>query len=366
VRRPERRPIRVEAEPAFRTRRANPYNARLYEAMDTADVDVRDLSWLRLLLRRVDVVHLHWPSLTFLSGHRASLMVARLVLFYSILRIARLRGTRLIWTAHNVDEHEQRGHAVVRRAHRRLLTANVDSVIVLTESGIASTRAAFPELARVPMCVVPHGHYRADYDFELDRADARRALDLPQDAAILVSVGQIRAYKGVPQLVRTFRETSASDAVLVVAGRPADQRLELEVREAAAGDPRVRLLLEFQSHEKLARLLVAGDAVVLGYSAVQNSGSAILALSASRPVLAPRIGALPDLQAVVGQEWLDLYEGDLTAAVLATAIRSARRAPSGVPDLSAFEWPVIAEQTQAVYRDALVSKRPRRRRTNHR
>ena len=39
------RALTVEAEPAFRTRHANPYNASLYRAMQGLGVRVRDLSY---------------------------------------------------------------------------------------------------------------------------------------------------------------------------------------------------------------------------------------------------------------------------------------------------------------------------------
>lgn len=356
----------VEAEPAFRTRHANPYNARLYDAMDRRAVEVRDLSWLRLLLTHVDVVHLHWPSLTFLSGHRRSLTVARLTLFFGILAISRYRGTRMIWTAHNVDDHERRSTPGLRRAHRRLLTDSVDAVIVLTESGAQTLRRAFPELEAVPVHVVPHGHYRDDYDFALDRDAVRAEMELHHDAPVLVSVGQIRPYKAVPTLVRTFRNIDDERAVLVVAGRPSNAELAQEIREAADGDGRIRLALEFQSDLELARLLIASDLVVLSYAAVQNSGSAILALSAHRPVLAPAIGALPELQRLVGEEWVRLYDGELTGEHLAEAVARARVRPIGGPDLDAFDWTTIAGQTEAVYRSTLRAPRPRARSVHRR
>ena len=141
------RPLVVEAEPAFRTAHANPYNARLYTTMAGDGCLVRDLSYLRLATRPIDIVHLHWPELTFLTG-RPWRVLARMLLFRAALRIARLRnGTKVVWTVHNVASHERRATPRLRAMLRRLLVQEVDGLLSLTEGGLETARAAYPELA---------------------------------------------------------------------------------------------------------------------------------------------------------------------------------------------------------------------------
>jgi glycosyltransferase involved in cell wall biosynthesis len=109
----------------------------------------------------------------------------------------------------------------------------------------------------------------------------------------------------------------------------------------------------------LATWLRAADVVVLPYSRIQNSGSAILALSADRPVVVPAIGAMTELRQQVGSNWVYTFEGDLTAEVLddvAAWLRDADRGES--PDLSGLAWPAIATQTLAAYRAVLDNPPP--------
>lgn len=355
-----RRSMVIEAEPAFRTAHANPYNARLYRTVANQGCQVRDLSYLRLLTDRVDVVHLHWPELTFLTG-RPWRVLARLALFYGFLTVARLRnGTKLVWTVHNVTSHEMRATSALRALHRWLLTRNVDGLIGLTEGGLEAVREAYPALARVPSTVTPHGHYRDDYDFSATRSAARQELGLTVDGFVIVSVGQIRPYKNIPELIRVFRRSVDRDFTLAIAGHPSTAALAEELRIEAAADERVLLDLAFQSEERLTLWLRAADLVVLPYSAVQNSGSALLALSADRPVLVPRLGAMQELQALAGPDWVRTYEGDLTVEQLDQAISWARsnalttRAP-----LEAFEWDRIARQTVSFYTQ--LANKPHRR-----
>src|SRR3546814_7963709 len=66
------------------------------------------------------------------------------------------------------------------------------------------------------------------------------------------------------------------------------------------------------SSDLIERITDEADAVVLPYRDIVNSGSALLALSRFRPVIAPRLGSLIELQGQVGEDWLWLYDGPLT------------------------------------------------------
>lgn len=344
------RALVVEAEPAFRTAHANPYNARLYTTIAAEGCTVRDLSYVRLFTRRIDVVHLHWPELTFLTG-RDWRVLARLLLFRAGLRVARLRaGTKLVWTVHNVTSHERRATPRLRAMHRRLLVEEVDGLLSLTEGGLSAARAAYPELADIPAAVTPHGHYRGDYDFSPSHVEARAERDIDPGATLIACVGMIRTYKNVPDLVRTVVASDDAGLRLAVAGKPAGAALAEEIRSAASGDPRVTLDLAFQSDAAIAGWLRAADLVALPYRAIQNSGSAILALSADRPVVVPALGAMRELQELVGPDWVRCYEGEFDAAELARSVDWARAPRPARAPLDRLEWGDIARSTVAFYR----------------
>ncbi|QAY69515.1 glycosyltransferase family 4 protein [Xylanimonas protaetiae] len=351
------RPLVVEAEPAFRTAHANPYNASLYRAVQRRGVVVHDLSLRRLLTRHVDVVHLHWPDLTFLSSHRPLAVLVRLASFFAALGVARLRGTRLVWTAHNLASHETRSTPALRTLYRRLLVANIDGILTLTHDGAAAVQAAHPELGDVPTFVTPHGHYRDDYDLTVPRDRAREALDVAPGARLVVTVGQIRPYKNVPRLMEVFAQVDAPDARLAVVGKPAGGVSAATLRELAAADARIVTELAFLTGDRLALWLRAADLVVLPYRQIQNSGSALLALSADRPVLVPAIGAMTELAGAVGPRWVRCYEGDLDAGTLARALDWAGQDRPDRCDLGAFDWDRIADATVDAYETLLASPR---------
>ena len=360
--RPASRRLSVQAEPAFRTEKVNPYTGSLYRAVQRQGAHVSDLSYWNLLVRRTDVVHLHWPDLSFLSGSRRAIHIARLVLFYGALTVGRARGTVLVWTVHNVASHEERSSPRVRRAAQHLLLRNVDGIIGLTEQGVDAARDAYPALKAIPAAVTAHGHYRDEYEFGTSRADARALHGIDPDRPVVAAIGQLRSYKNIPHLIRAFRALDV-DATLLIAGKASPADLEREIRDAAEDDPRVVLDLRFLPDAELPVILAAADLVVLPYTRIQNSGSAILAASADRPVLVPDLGALRELQGQLGEEWVRLFHDELTSNDLAAAIAWAT-APgrSKRADVSVLDWDPIAAGTLAAYEEFRRSRRlnPRR------
>lgn len=340
-------PVRVLAHPAFAP--GNLYTTQLYRHAEGAGAVVEGFTPARALAGRWDVVHVHWPEAAL--NHRMALRAwAGPRALLALLDRARARGARVMWTVHNLRAHDALRPRLERQFWSRLLP-RVDGWMSLSRSGRDAALERFPDLARKPGWVVPHGHYRGAYPDTLSRAEARARLGVAPDAPVIAFVGQVRAYKNVPALVRAAREVPG--VRLLVAGRVRSPALEAELRREAEGAP-VHLAFGHVPDDDLQLYLRAADLVVLPFREILNSGSAVLALSFDRPVLVPRLGALGELQGAVGGDWVRTYGGELTPALLADALAWARapgraaRAPLG-----ALEWGPLAAATVDAYR-ALV------------
>ena len=111
---------------------------------------------------------------------------------------------------------------------------------------------------------------------------------------------------------------------------------------------------------RLGLMLRAADLVVLPYRAIQNSGSAILALSADRPVVVPALGAMTELADQVGLDWVHTYDGEFSTDVLIESLHWLRHRTGGdSPDLSGLDWNHIGRLTVAAYHPILAMPRPR-------
>jgi beta-1,4-mannosyltransferase len=350
------RPLRVLAQPAFRTRGRNPYNWLLYTHIAEAGVEVYECSRARLMSGRYDLWHLHWPE-EELNGPNIRRAVSRTAGLLVLLRWARWRGIKVVWTIHNLQAHENL-YPRLERWFWRNFTAQVDGYISLSCAGREIARERFPALRDAPGFVIPHGHYRDVYPNRISQQAARQALGIEPGARVATYVGQIRPYKNVGALISEFQQFAGSDVILLIAGSPLDPQLRGELCKAARDDARVRLDLRFLSEAEIQVYVSAADMVVLPYREVLNSGSAVLALSLDRPILVPKVGAFAELQALVGEEWVSTYEGELTAPRLEQGFRWAigsTRAP--LAPLQTMDWDRVAQATIEAYTSILIHNR---------
>lgn len=346
-------PIRVLGWPGFTSKNGNPYTRLLYENMEAeGNVDVDGFSLLEPLQKRYDVWHVHWPD-SLLSYPSKAMAIAYVTAELLLFAWARLRGTKLVWTIHDLGPHESH-HPALETFFWTCFIPMVDGIISLSETARQEAYSRFPRLRTVPSAIVPHGHYRTAYPDPVSKDEARRQLDLPPEARVVAFVGRIRPYKNVIPLIRAFRTWNDPEARLLIGGNPISEELGRGVKEAQEGDARIRTHLRFVEQEEIARLLAGCDLVALPYEAIMHSGTALLALSFDRPVLMPNRGAMAELQERVGREWMRTYTGDFTAEILTDAVRWAETGtrPTKAP-LDDLEWPPLSRETEALYRRAI-------------
>jgi len=333
---------------AFPKHGDNPFLARFSGGLEQQGAAVHDFSFTRALRRRYDVFHVHWPDSHLLtrSWWRALAKHARLAL---LLWYLRSRGTHIVWMMHNLEPHEK-NHWLSSWLFARWFPRACTHAIALSQSTLHLAQRLYPALQRKRITVIPHGHYRDTDQTVWSRRQGRAALELPQRAFTLLFFGGIRPYKNVPRLLDAFRQLPGDHIQLVIAGLPALGVTAEELHQQAQLDPRVSLHLRFIPEADVPKFMAAADLVVLPFHSILNSGSVLLALSHNRSVLAPRLGALPEIQSQVGTHWLRLYEGEMSTAVLVAAVNEVGPSEAEQPDLSAFDWQPIAERTMEFYR----------------
>ncbi len=130
--------------------------------------------------------------------------------------------------------------------------------------------------------------------FEAARTETRRALGIPDDRFVVGWIGRMTAVKrtgDVLQAVRRLREQGV-DAVLCMVGDGPD-RDSVEARAHELGIVRDSLFLGYQ--DEVADYYAAFDALILPSANEGTPVSAIEALAAGRPVVATRVGGVPDV-----------------------------------------------------------------------
>jgi glycosyltransferase involved in cell wall biosynthesis len=369
----EGKPTRAILFPSFQW---NPYQRLLAAALTEAGVEATAVhEWSRrapvlgtwLAQGRPEVVHLHWIH-DFLGGSAGTPTARNVRWFGWQLRLLKAAGVRLVWTVHNLKGHESAGDDANDAAAHRAIIERADAIILHCEYARDALVSMYDpsQAARGRMHVLDHGSYVRQYDVDADRAAARAALGLGEAGTVFAFVGSIRGYKNVGELLEAFGrvDTLGPDARLLICGKPLPKKIGRQLEQLAALDPRIVLRLDRLSEAELSQVLRAADAAVLPFRDILTSGSAILALSHGRPVIAPAMGCLPG---TLPPDATVLYDPDAESA-LADALRAAaasdlaamgRRARAWAETL---EWGPIARRTAALYRgatDAAASARNR-------
>lgn len=199
------------------------------------------------------------------------------------------RKCSVVHTLHNLAQHEiERSGQIFQRCAFRLGVAPVAIGAAVAESirEVYSVSA----LATIPNGI-PVARYRAA---DGDRESTRSALSLPSGVPVFLTVGRLNAQKDHATLLRAFADSRlrALDARLVIAGTGELRRdLEEQVRELDLS-ARVQFL---GVRGDVPALLAAADVFVLASRWEGNPLVVMEAMASGRPVVATRVGCVPEL-----------------------------------------------------------------------
>jgi glycosyltransferase involved in cell wall biosynthesis len=363
----------VLAFPDYRD--VNPYQRELEEGLQKLGVSISTRNhggrWFPILERvrehgKPDILHVHFfhhvmvasSMPTWARGPVSALISLRLVIELALLRLA---GVKLVWTAHDLMNHER--HAIRSEVvFKHLIVRYLCNAIILHCEQAAEPLIGvyrLPESIHRKMTVIPHGHFIDEYPNEVSQSEAREKLDIGGGQTVYLFFGWIRRYKNVPLLIETFAEMDTEDVLLLVVGNPRTDTLRQEVAAASKDDPRVRTRLEFVPDEEVQLYMNAADATVLpfrtGQQTLLTSGSALLAMSFRKAVIAPRVGCVASL---VDEEGGFAYEYSDRTALLA-AMREATAADLksmgeyNYRKVSEYTWDKISSKTLETYREVV-------------
>jgi glycosyltransferase involved in cell wall biosynthesis len=126
------------------------------------------------------------------------------------------------------------------------------------------------------------------------RAESRHYLGIPDERFAVGWIGRMTGVKRTDDVLFAFKQLrdGGVDAVLCLVGDGPD-REQLERRAHELGVARDTLFLGYQ--ENVAQFYAAFDALVLPSGNEGTPVSAIEALAAGRPVVATRVGGVPDV-----------------------------------------------------------------------
>jgi len=295
-----------------------------------------------VLVRRIKVIHYIWVVSPWLDN--------------LVIRLFKLMGCHVVYTAHNPFPHEHKAGDI--RKYSRIYQS-VDHVIALTDytrNEIVTYCGLHPE----KISVIPHGDYEALFS-RYGRNDdlAGQVRQKARGRKIITFLGNIRPYKGLEVFIDAFpliKQQMPESFFLVAGSILIGNRKALEENLARSCKPNdLWADIRFLPIEDIKAYLSITDVLIQPYISASQSGNTVMAYAAGVPVISTDVGGL-------GEMTEDGKTGYIVAAkdpeAIARAVRkcfegdnyrklsdNARRAAA-----EQYSWKKIAEQTADVYR----------------
>lgn len=208
-----------------------------------------------------------------------------------ILLLARLMGRKIIWTFHDALPHEDE----TKKAERNLyFMCRISTSIILL------SRASKTELARIAKnrpdilkktIYIPHINYCDNY--LPGKNTVKRSEDSP---FTFLYFGNIRPYKNLELLIRTFHSFDGMNAFLIIAGSPMDAKYAKKIKSLCGDHPQICLDFRYIPDSEVFDYMQRADVVVLPHDkrSGMNSGAMIAAFSCRKPVIISDIAMARD------------------------------------------------------------------------
>lgn len=261
------------------------------------------------------VFHQHWLKDIYWNALSIEAGTTAIERHIGIIRALKSYGATICWTLHNLTDHDATPLQEELNNYALRQMAEVSQHIFIHTHGAGELLSAhcgidlsgklfflehplYDDLLLSPRLPLPE-------EIKHKEIDGRR---------ILVSVGMIRPYKGVPDLVRAFQQIVQGNEDhglhLIIAGQLHDP----EVSETLNGmDPHTRrcisLVARRLTEDELAGLMQLADVSVTSYKKILTSGSYFLATTFAKPTVAPRKGMFAEI--IKEDETGFLYDGSV-------------------------------------------------------
>lgn len=347
----------ILAWPAYTNKNSNPYNYLIYNNIEQKGYKIIEFDFnIKNILKYVfssdfKIFHIHWPTniltySTYLQARR------RILMFKYFLILIRLLGKKVVWTVHNLNDHEK-NHPELQKKLNNLLYKYVDGFISLNKNGLIQVESRATGRKKQQFKYIPHPHYKDYYENYIGKEKARDILGISKDKFVFLFIGQIRRYKNIIGLIDAFKQLKFDNKFLLIAGN-VHHEIKEEIYLKLKTTQNVIFNNSFVKDSDLQLYLNSSDLVVTPYSDIFNSGSVFLNMSFNKPTLAPEIGIFPELKAQTGEFLIKLYKGNLSENDLEKAmLHVMEENPIEETDLSMFDLQIVAAETTAFYNTIL-------------
>lgn len=338
--------------------RFNPYQQELVAALDECGAHVILCSFNTLpILRAVwahgrpDILHLHWTD-GFIVADNWPKTILKTLRFFIELIVIKIMGIKVVWTIHNLSNHEKnnsRYESFVNRILVRIYDRLIVHCLAAMKSAVNLYKMNGGTVGKVK--VVPHGNYVNSYQNDTSKHIARNKLGYKEEDILFLFLGSVRPYKGIFELIDAFSNVKSSRAKLLIAGKPADDSMKNELLLRCQDDGRINAHLQYIEDNEVQIYMNSADVTVFPYTDILTSGSVLLAMSFGKAIIVPQIGCISETLDSQGAFLYNPHDVNGLSQAIQNSLQANLSTMGQHNRVSAenFSWKRIAQMTFDVY-----------------
>lgn len=274
---------------------------------------------------------------------------------YAGARLKEEYGIPFVVTGHGYDIYSLPFKDDEWRAKIEYVLNTADHIITVSQSNLACIQKLD---VSTPVTVIPNG-FRSDLFYPRDSLECRKALNLPQDKKIILTVGNLEPVKGQRYLVeavqRIIRERKNILCVIVGAGK-VRTALERQIRSLGLED--YILLAGGKPHDEIPLWMNACDLFVLPSLSEGNPTVMFEALGCGKPFVGTKVGGVPEV--IASDDYGLLVEPadpeDLAEKILVALDREWDR-EAILAYAERYTWENIVKEITTIYQGVLEHER---------
>jgi glycosyltransferase involved in cell wall biosynthesis len=245
---------------------------------------VNPLTWIKTLFllkkEKVDLLIVQWWNPFFSPAFGT---IANLLPFVS--------KTRVCFLCHNVLPHES---SVFDRMLAKYAFLRATRFIVHSNSDRDALLSLRPGSFVRTNCHPTYGIFGDLIRYDKEHAKAK--LEIPPHKHVILFFGMVRPYKGLKYLLYAMQDVARHlNCVLMIVGEFYEPKGEYDslIRKLGLGS-HVVVVDQYVKNEEVPLYFAAADVVVLPYVQASQSGIVQIAFGLNRPVIATKVGGLPE------------------------------------------------------------------------
>ncbi|MBW9220859.1 glycosyltransferase family 4 protein, partial [Methanothermococcus sp. SCGC AD-155-M21] len=247
---------------------------------------INPITWIKAFLRikkeKPDLLIFHWVT---------PFMVPMFSTIFFLLK--RLTKTKILAICHNVLPHER---TVLDVFLAKLVFGNVDYFIVQSKEDLSKLKKIVPKSKMIRYN--PHPIYDVFKVQSISEENAKKMLNIPKNAKVLLFFGYVRKYKGLIYLIQAMPKIveKIPEVYLLIVGEFWDSKEGYisEVKRLNI-ENNVRIIDKYIPDEKVGIYFSGADVVILPYISATQSGVVQIAYAFDKPVITTNVGGLPDV-----------------------------------------------------------------------